>query len=158
MNNELYHHGIKGMKWGVRKDRQTASQQRIAKNTRYRNKLANRASRKVDSYSRSYKTASQTYDDLKNNGLNSNAWREQVKDAYDYDRMTSNSVWIPAINYVANSLDDRKMQEYMEGVGDQRDYYKAKVDRWTKAHSNLMNMSITEVTSKKDIRSVYRLR
>lgn len=33
--NELYHHGVKGMKWGVRKKRQKASKKtnRIAKRT-----------------------------------------------------------------------------------------------------------------------------
>lgn len=30
-NEELYHHGVKGMKWGVRKNPQEAARQRVAK-------------------------------------------------------------------------------------------------------------------------------
>lgn len=29
MNNELYHHGVKGMRWGVRKSRRTASEDSV---------------------------------------------------------------------------------------------------------------------------------
>ena len=45
MNGELYHYGVKGMKWGVRKDRSSGPSYR---STGIRSALARRANEKVD--------------------------------------------------------------------------------------------------------------
>lgn len=47
VDGELYHHGVKGMKWGVRRDRRVAKYRSKAKDTRYSEKKRQRYAAKA---------------------------------------------------------------------------------------------------------------
>ena len=69
---ELYHYGVKGMKWGVRKDRMTRSQRRAAKKEL------------KEEYSRAKSTARSVYDGRRNVASNAyNTKAAAAKTAYD---------------------------------------------------------------------------
>ncbi len=157
MSNELYHHGVKGMKWGVRKDRRASNESKLARNTSYRNKLARRAEIKSKLNTKAYNQANSEYNDLAKNGLKSNAWNDEVKRRYESDLTKYGfSSWTPAINSAINSIDKHAMRTYMVDVDMERERYKAAADRWMNSNKNLMNMPISSTTKKRDIRRTYR--
>lgn len=66
-SNELYHHGVKGMKWGVRKDRirKRIQEHHIKRVSKYRTKLAKKATKRAEYETEQANKARASYEDLK---------------------------------------------------------------------------------------------
>lgn len=80
MEYELYHHGIKGMKWGVRKDRKAA--QIGYKSTSIKSALSRRSNDKVDKNFKDWKDNASKRDNAIELGKNMTA----AKRAYENDK------------------------------------------------------------------------
>lgn len=79
MNQEpyLYHHGVKGMKWGVRKDKRSSSNQR--------RKDYNSLKQKAAINKRASNSAKKQAADLKKNGVKSKTFKDLHNDYNDKD-------------------------------------------------------------------------
>lgn len=81
-NNELYHHGIHGQKWGVRRFQNPdgsytpAGKKRYAKLDSYRAKLERKAGDRARERTNAAKRYEDDVSDLKKNGVNSRAYKE----------------------------------------------------------------------------------
>ncbi len=109
-NNELYHHGIKGQKWGVRRYQNADGSYTASGRKRYgissekykslskaekkkvksdykieghRQALENMSSRRADAEKERAKEYKRRIDDLKKNGVNSEEWKNHVKEVQE---------------------------------------------------------------------------
>ena len=79
---ELYHYGIKGQKWGVRRYQNAdgtltaKGKKRLAKNQQYRDKLVNKAQKRADRHRNAGDEAIANMKDLRKNGVNSKAYQD----------------------------------------------------------------------------------
>lgn len=88
-NNELYHHGIKGMKWGVRKDRSTISKK--SKHIKYfdpdqvsKKQIKNRRKSLIDSTKEDIDYNNRTIKNLRELQKNMGKDAKLRKDSYGY--------------------------------------------------------------------------
>lgn len=177
---ELYHHGVKGQKWGVRryqnKDGSLTAKgiKRQNKMDSYRNKLADKAAKKSKRHNSEYEDAMYNVKDLKRNGTNSKAyrdWKDSIDSdrAYEYERR--NSINLNGNNYTKSyrSSGERFANDFLDGISSDRtisnlindNSYEAKkqkdmAKRWATSNKNLMNMEVSALTTKKDIKKVYK--
>lgn len=80
MNDELTHHGVKGMKWGVRKKRPESSIKSNVRMTKQRYKDAKKAYNK--SYNKAYNRAAAAYSPFKKHRLANDArWEDATNKA-----------------------------------------------------------------------------
>lgn len=106
-SNELYHHGIMGMKWGVRRYqnedgsltsagksrygsegsslRQKIHNFRVERARKYGTKMANRTHNYAESEKERARTHKNAYDDLKKHGRHSETYEKWNKDIYQKD-------------------------------------------------------------------------
>lgn len=178
--SELYHYGIKGQKWGVRRYQNpdgtltAKGKKRLAKNQQYRDKLVNKAQKRADRHRNAGDEAIANMKDLRKNGVNSKAyqdWKDMEEWRREREYEDKNSVTGPdGRTYVkkysesgtkfANDFFDavgskQKVSELIEEnrQSAKRNYEQAK--KWTSSKNNLMNMEVTALTGKREIRSNY---
>lgn len=179
-NNELYHYGIKGQKWGVRRFQNAdgtltaKGEKRYAKNEAYREKLARIARKKADKYTSRAEEAEYNVKDLKKRGKNSEAykkWKQEEDRNREREYESKNKVEDSDGNtYVKkySTSGTRLFNEIYDAVGadskvqDLIDENNATARRsretaknWTRTNKELMNMNVTALTKKSQIRSVY---
>lgn len=185
-NNELYpdyliHYGVKGMKWGVRRYQNAdgsltaKGEKKLAKNLAYRDKLVRKAQRKADRNNSRAKEAEYNVKDLKERGRKSQAYRDW-KDSEDswreyqyesHNKITTDQGQTYHKRYstsgtrMANDLfdyvgADRKVQDLIDENNATARRSRDAAKKWTKSKKNLMNMSVSEATSKRDIRRTFR--
>ena len=180
-NGELYHHGIKGQKWGVRRFQNKdgsltpAGKKRLSKNEAYRDKLVGKAEKRVKKYNARADEAKANISDLKNNGKNSAAYRRWKEDEYEkrqaeyeenhkikgpdgqtyvksYARSADRFVDDVIDGILADTTIDKLINENKEVAKRNQD----KAKRWTNNKSDLMNMNVSALTKKSEIRKTYR--
>jgi hypothetical protein len=129
-----------------------ANKKKVDKLTAYRDKLSNRA-QKGENRAKAVAAEEQyAIDDLKKNGINSKTFNsmfyEKHKDNEDFFDMAY------------DRLSKTRQLENIENFTSQRveklDNAKLKGKSWASANKKIMNMSISEFTSKRDIRKQYR--
>ena len=179
-NGELYHYGIKGQKWGVRRYQNAdgsltpKGKKRLAKNEALRNKLVNKADKRIKNHTDKAKEAKANIRDLKKHGKNSETYKrwkesEDAKREAEYER--ENKIVGPDGNtYVkkystsgsrfANDLfdsvfSDTTVQKLIDENRDNVKWHTERAKKWTNSKSNLMNMNVDELTKKSAIRTTY---
>ena len=151
-NNTLCHYGVKGMKWGVRKEQ---------RRNEYRNKLQKRATKKAKKHKEYADIDKYGYKDIEKKGISSSFWKEHVRSEYEdfnynhNDGSTTDQVigGLRALNYYLSN-DARKEYVSELKLDYKREMQKAK--EWTQRQENLMNYPVTKKTKKSELRDIYR--
>lgn len=121
-----------------------ANDKRKAKISSYRDKLAEKKLSKANSWDAAAKKEQMKLNDLNERGVRSKTYQKMIRDKYrgDCSRQLAASVF-PDVK----SLNEfRRDQERLVKT------YKANTKKYIESHKELMNMSIDDFTSKKDIK------
>ena len=152
--NELYHHGIKGQKWGVRKAKEISTNTHGKSQHLMTKPYSVRAQRK-DAKKRQYY--------LKNTEAQSKWWKSEV----DRNTKSRNEMKKMSDKELFDNIDDDKL--IVKGMGmDKKSYrelllkeadYEIKRSRdaakaWTDAHDEIMNAPLGKYTKYKHYREV----
>lgn len=121
-SNELYHHGIKGQRWGVRRYQNEDGSLTAAGNKRYARDAREQGYNKYDTESRTY------YRTSKKNGrsdLNSDANRyvkedvERTKKVVDSTRQMNDTLRVSNQNYINNNSKRNNKRMDLSSMSDQ---------------------------------------
>ena len=182
-DGELYHYGVKGMKWGVRRYQNEdgsltdKGKKRLAKNEKYRDKLATKAQKKAERNNRLADEANANVKDLKKYGEESETYKRWKSEEYarrerEYENRDSNKVVGPdGRTYVKKystsgtrfiddigdwAMSSVKVQELIDANNHDARMYRESAKRWTNNNAKLMNMEVSALTKKREIRRTYR--
>lgn len=134
--DELYHHGIKGQRWGIRRFQNPDGSYTASGKERYRNKLAKKVLKKYEDTMRANESAEKNYKDLETNKRNSKLYKSTLEE-YGVEDSSENFKEI---------YGDYK-GEY-EALKKQGEYYLEK-------YNKIMSVDMNTV-SKKDIKRIYK--
>ena len=179
-NSELYHWGIKGMKWGVRRYQNAdgsltpKGKKRLAKNEAYRDKLVGKANKRIERHTGKANEAKANIRDLKKHGKNSETykrWKEQKDVGREYEYESKNKIKGPDgttyvkkystsgdrfVNDLFDSVfSDTTVQKLIDENRNNVKFHTERAKKWTNSKSNLMNMNVDELTNKRAIRTTY---
>lgn len=175
--DELYHYGVKGMKWGVRRYQNKdgtltlKGKKRLAKNEAYRDKLVGKAQKRADENKRLADEETANVKDLKKHGKDSEPYRRWKADNYRMRELEYESANVLNNNqYKSYSVSGKrlmddlfdyanssiKVQELIDENNANAKRHRRAAETWMNAKSSLMNMEVTALTKKKEIRKTYR--
>lgn len=181
-DGELYHYGVKGQRWGVRRYQNKdgtltpKGKKRLAKNEAYRDKLVGKARKRADENKRLADEETANVRDLKKHGRNSEAYKQWEADEYRmrewaYESKSKNRMTGPdgttyvkkysnsgtrLMDTIFDNVNSRiKLQELIDENNANAERHRRSAKRWMDSKSALMNMEVTALTKKKEIRKTY---
>lgn len=180
-SNELYHYGVKGMKWGVRRYQNPdgsltsagksrynkKTEKRINKLEKYRRKKAIKANKNAVKNHKWAHSEKQDIEDLKRKGTFSEVYKraleaEREERAAKYENLTgkdasNRSFAETALDEIYYSVtSEQRLKDLINDKNNQYRSYKKAAKKWEAANKNLMNMTIDELTTKQEIKYVYK--
>lgn len=177
---ELYHYGVKGQKWGVRRFQNEdgtltdKGKKRLAKNEAYREKLVRKAQKNADRKKADAEEAEYNVKDLKERGKNSKAYRDwkaeqdrSRESEYEREHSTKDEKGDTHVKKYSTSgtrlfndiMDyagaDSKVQDLIDENNATARRSREAAKQWTSAKKDLMNMEVSALTKKGAIRRTY---
>lgn len=151
---ELYHHGVKGMKWGVRR-----AEKKAAKNQARREKYLTKTEYKAKRSRKNAREANAGLKNLEKNGLNSQQVVDRAKSNARYksevaftksdyrrgtrtDETTKKLAGEVAYNIFSDSYKKEAYKELASEYTANSKYYSKKAKQWQAANQAVMNMPI----------------
>lgn len=134
---------------------------RREKLTRYADKLERRAGRKTNRNLENTEEYNRRYQDMKKNGRKSLEWEEHIRSKYlenltDDDGYERNPGVVDFLNAGSHYLDRIEFNTHMESLKEDRNSYAAAGRQWSKRTENLMNYKISDLSTKKEIKDIYK--
>lgn len=171
--NELYHYGVKGMKWGVRHDRLVSNfkakraQRKKDKAEKYRQKLISKTNKRRAYNESQLQETRKKREDLEKYGKNSETYKKYVADKIEaqdtINALNEDSIGSRLIDAGLSYMVSRTDREASRNIGEikydldiEESTYTNNAKKWARVNDALMNMSVSDINSKKDVRDVYR--
>ena len=168
----LEHHGVKGMKWGVRRYRYSngkltpKGKKHLKKLENYRDKKTSKAERNRVYYNAKSRKAGDDLKDLNKYGTRSNTWKQYVQDRRDSRKINHDFVYGKG-SYMSSGkafwdeLGDaftvtEDFKNYKKELLEDQKSYRNKGREWATRKKNLLDMPITIETTKRDIRKTFK--
>jgi hypothetical protein len=137
---ELYHHGIKGQKWGVRRFQNSDGTLTNAGKKRY-DKISSKYDKEIDKASKNAKESKKNLKDIEKelSDVNQNSYNSKTfKKSYE-DYMGESTT-------KASKADLKSHMDWlMDSLEEGRDYYREDAEDWTRAQSDLMQRKMSEL-------------
>ena len=172
MEQELYHHGIQGQRWGVRRYQNPdgsltpAGKKRYDRNVRYRDALIDKNKKRTRHAEEDKAIAKKNISDLKKYGSKSDAYKEwkEEKDASRasiYDMQYGEGAYKKSAARIANDISDyanRDIQVSKLIDSNNEDIRKSieSSKKWIESNDRLMSMKVDALMSKRDIRKISK--
>ena len=149
--NELYHHGIKGQKWGVRRYQNSdGSLTAEGKKSSYSARAQRKDAKKRQYYLKNTEAQSKWWKSEVDRNIKSRNEMKKMSDKELFDNIDDDELIVMGMGMDKKSYQDLLLKEADYYIKQSRDAAKA----WTDAHNEIMNAPLGKYTKNKHYREV----